>query len=209
MQNSGYRHTLTYKHPKNNNNSTNKNKIKRNRKRQIIWFNPPFNLKIKKKIDKFFLNILDKHFPPNNKLLKVFNWTNVKVSYNCMPSMNSYTYMCNHKVLNDKPNETGIKNCNCRNKGTCPLPNSCQAKCMIYQANIDCAIAGYKQKCSFGSCETKFKDRFGNHKNSFNHVKHKNDTELSKEFWEIKKRNRAPKITYKNDQNMPFLQSKQ
>ena len=65
------------------------------------------------------------------------------------------------------------------------------------QANIDCDIAGYKQKCYLGSCETTFKDRFGNHKMSFNHVKHKNDTELSKEFWEIKKRNGTPKITWK------------
>ena len=37
----------------------------------------------------------------------------------------------------------------------------------------------------------------GNHKKLFNHVKHKNDTELSKEFQEIKKRNGTPKITWK------------
>ena len=78
--------------------------------------------------------------------------------------MNPYTYMHNHKVLNDKPNQTGINNCNCRNKDTCPLPNSCQTKCIVYQASIDCDIAGYKQKCYLGSCETTFKDRFGNHK---------------------------------------------
>ena len=42
-----------------------------------------------------------------------------------------------------------------------------------------------------------FEDRFGNHKMSFNHAKHKNDTELSKEFWEIKKRSGTPKITRK------------
>ena len=64
------------------------------------------------------------------------------------------------------------------------------------QANIDCDIAGYKQKCYLGSYETTFKDRFGNHKKSFNHVKHKNETELSKEFWEIKKRNGIPKIIW-------------
>ena len=56
LQNSGYRHTLTYKCPKNDNNSTNIYKNKRNRKRQIIWFNPPFNLKTKTKIGKLFLN---------------------------------------------------------------------------------------------------------------------------------------------------------
>ena len=37
LQNSDYKQTLTYKHPKNYNNSTNINKIKRNRKRQIIF----------------------------------------------------------------------------------------------------------------------------------------------------------------------------
>ena len=78
--------------------------------------------------------------------------------------MNSYTYMHNHKILNDKPNETGINDCNCRNKDTCPSPNSCQTNCIIYQANTDCDIAGYKQKCYLGSCKTTFKDRFGNHK---------------------------------------------
>ena len=158
LQNSGYRHALTFKRPKNHNNST-----KLSRKRQIIWFNPPFNLNTKTKIDKLFLNLLEKHFPPHNKLHRLFNRTNVKIIYSCMPNMNSYTYMHYHKILNDNTKETGINNCNCRNKDTCPLPNSCQPKCIIYQANIECDIAEYKQKYYLGSCETIFKDRFGNH----------------------------------------------
>ena len=104
--------TLTQKGPENNNNSTNIKKVKQNRKRQIIWFNPPFNPKVKTKNSKTFCNLLDKHFPPHNKLHKLLNWTNIKISYSCMPNMNSYTYMHNHKVLNDKPNETGVNNCN-------------------------------------------------------------------------------------------------
>ena len=175
LQNSGYTLTLTYKRPKNDNNSTNTNKIKQNRKRQIIWFNPPFNLKTKTKIGKSFLNLLDKHSHPHNKLHKLYNRTTVKISYSCMANMNSYTYMHNHKVLNDKPNETGINNCNCYNKDTCPLTNSCQTKCITYQDNIDCGITEYKQNCCLGSCGTTFKDHFGNHKKLFNHVKHKND----------------------------------
>ena len=66
-------------------------------------------------------------------------------------------------------------------------------------------MAEYKQKCYLGSCETTSKDRFENHKKSFNHVKHKNDTELSKKFREINKCNNY----MENYQNMPFLQSKQ
>ena len=58
-------------------------------------------------------------------------------------------------------------------------------------------FTGYKQKYYLDSCETTFIDRFGNDKNFFNHVKHKNGTELSKEFYEIKKHNGAPKITRK------------
>ena len=72
LQNSGYRHTLTYKRPENHNNNTNINKIQRNRKRQIIWFNPTFNIKTKTKIGKLFLNLLDKRFPPHNKLHNLF-----------------------------------------------------------------------------------------------------------------------------------------
>ena len=107
-----------------------------------MQFNPPFNLKTQTKIGKLFIYLLDKHFPPLNKLHKLFNRTTVKISYSCMPNMNSYTYMHNHKVLYDKPNETGINNCNCCNKETCPLSNRCQTRCIVYQANIDCDIGG-------------------------------------------------------------------
>ena len=141
---------------------------------------------MKTKTDKLFLNLLDKHLPPHKKLHKIFNRANVKISYSCMPNMNSYTYTHNHKVLNGKPNETGINNCNYPNKDTCPLSNSCQTKCMIYEANIDCDIARYKQKSYLSSCETTFKDHFGNHKESLNHIKHKNDTIHQKNFGKSK-----------------------
>ena len=141
---------------------------------------------MKTKTDKLFLNLLDKHLPPHQKLRKIFNRANVKISYSCMPKMNSYTYTHNQNVLNDKLNETGINNCYYRNKDTCPLPNSCQTKCIIYQANIDCDIAGYKQKYYLGSCETTFKDHFRNHKESLNHIKHKNDTEHQNNFGKSK-----------------------
>ena len=105
-----------------------------------------------------------------------------------------FTQWHNHKVLNDKPSKTGINNCNCHNKDTRPLPDSCHTKWIVYQAKIDCDIAVYKQKYYVGSS---VKDRFEHHKKWFNHVKHKNDTELSQEFWQVKKRNGAPKITWK------------
>ena len=97
LQNSDYKHTPSYEHPKYDINSANVNKQERNRKRQIIWFNPLFNLKTKTKTGKSFLKLLDKHFPTHTKLDRLFNHTIVKFSQSCMPSINSYIYMHNHK----------------------------------------------------------------------------------------------------------------
>ena len=68
--------------------------------------------------------------------------------------------MHNHKVLNDKPNETGINNCNCHNKDTSPLPNSSQTKCVIFQANIDCDITGYKKNVTLAHVKQHLKTHF-------------------------------------------------
>ena len=49
---------LTSKYPNNGINSANIIKIKRDRKQQIICFNPPLNAKTKTNIGKSFLNFL-------------------------------------------------------------------------------------------------------------------------------------------------------
>ena len=43
----------------------------------------------------------------------------------------------------------------------------------------------------------KFKTRFSNHKKSFNHEKHKNDTQLSNELWNIKASKEEPVLVWK------------
>ena len=47
-------------------------KKKRNRKRKIVWFNPPYNKNVKTNIRAKFLSIIDKHFK-NTNLGKYFN----------------------------------------------------------------------------------------------------------------------------------------
>ena len=49
-------------------------------------------------------------------------------------------------------------------------------------------------KIYYGKSETKFKTRFPNRKKSFNHKKHKNDTQLSNEIWNIKASKEAVKF---------------
>ena len=56
LHQSGYQQKLKY-NPVNT-----KTHSKRNHKRNIIWFNPPFNRNVSTKIGKYFLNLLDKDF---------------------------------------------------------------------------------------------------------------------------------------------------
>ena len=63
----GYNHKLIYqKHDQKKENS-------QQRKRQIIWFKPPYSKNVTTKVGQFFLSLIDKHFPPHHKLHKLFN----------------------------------------------------------------------------------------------------------------------------------------
>ena len=64
-----------------------------------------------------------------------------------------------------------------------------------YQADI--SSEKYKKKIYYGISETKFKTRYLNHKKSFNHEKHKNDTQLSNELWKIKGSKQEPVLVWK------------
>ena len=77
LKESGFRETLTYVDT--NDNITDENKEeKKKRRRKIIWFNPPYSVSVKTNIDKTFLKLLSKHFPPNHSMHKIFNKTQLK-----------------------------------------------------------------------------------------------------------------------------------
>ena len=58
LNKSGHRYKLQYK-----SNETATNNNNKQRKRKIIWFNPPFSKNVSTNVGKFFLKLLDKHFP--------------------------------------------------------------------------------------------------------------------------------------------------
>ena len=53
---------------------------RRNRGRNIIWYNPPFSKNFKTNIAKEFLHLFDKHFGRNHKYHKIFNCNDVKTT---------------------------------------------------------------------------------------------------------------------------------
>ena len=69
LDNSGYKIKLQYQQPKENNQS------KKKRKRNIIWFNPPYSKSTKSNIGRIFIKLISKHFPLNHKFVKKHNKT--------------------------------------------------------------------------------------------------------------------------------------
>ena len=64
------------------NSSVNENdkNVKKKRKRNIIWYNPPYSANVKINIGKIFFKLLNKHFPRGHKFYKIFNKNTVKLS---------------------------------------------------------------------------------------------------------------------------------
>ena len=96
----------------------------RTRKRNITWFNPPYNKNISTNIGKHFLSLINKHFPRTNKLHKIFNRNNIKVSYSCTENIARIIKSHNKKLTT--PKETNDLPCNCRNKKQLPPKRSLQ-----------------------------------------------------------------------------------
>ena len=125
---------------------------------------------------------------------KIFNRNKVKVSYSSMQNIKGIINNHNMNILHQN-NE--IKDeCNCRNKKYCPLGRKCLSPNIVYQGKIKSPQPNYNEKVYFGVAEKSFKDRFYNHTKSFTYEDYANDTELSKEYWDIKRNNFIPKVTW-------------
>lgn len=113
-----------------------------------------------------------------------------------MPNIQSIINSHNHRILYNQATNAE-KTCNCINKSICPMNNQCLTKNIVYQATVSSNKPDYKENIYFGLCETPFKSRYANHRKSFNILKYRNDTELSKEIWDLKDQNFTPSIKWK------------
>ena len=57
---------------------------KRSRRRNVIWFNPPWNDEVSTNVAEKFLSMIDRHFPKGSALGNHFHRSTVKVSYSSM-----------------------------------------------------------------------------------------------------------------------------
>ena len=85
---SGFKHKILFQQQKDISTVTNNTK---NRKRKIIWFNPPHRLNFLTNVGKTFFGLLGELFLKTHKLYKLLNRDNVKVSYSYVPNFKSIT----------------------------------------------------------------------------------------------------------------------
>ena len=192
LKDSGYDYKLSYK--------VSPNKSAKNRKRNTIYFNPPFCQSVKTKIGKTFLRLVDKHFPKSNEYHKIFNRHTLKISYSCMSNMKTLILSHNKKVLDNfnrkrKMEESANDSmCNCRVKEECPLKGECKVEGIVYQADISSDLG---DKIYIGSTGQSFKKRYYGHVRSFNH-RNSMVTTLSRFYWEnIDNNGKKPEIKWK------------
>ena len=131
MRFSGFASKLEYSHP-----ATPSKRARRNRSRNILWFNPPYSMNIRSNIGRHFLRLLDKHFPENHVLRSVFNRNNCKVSYSCMDNMETIVKQHNAGVLKTSDVNNYNTHCYCRKKAHCPLNGACLTPSIVYQATV-------------------------------------------------------------------------
>lgn len=184
---SGYKHTLTYKQQQQN-----RNTLPKNRKRKVIWFNPPYNSAVKTNIAKEFLKLVDKHFPKNSPLHKYYNRNTLKVSYSTMANMGSIIQSHNKKLLGESnlPTEKG---CNCRNPQDCPLDGKCLTESLVYKALVTDETNQTKYQY-IGLSSGPFKNRYYKHLHSFRH--NNNGTKLSDCISKLKEQNKPHSLKW-------------
>ena len=83
----------------------------------------------------------------------------------------------------NKTNDDINRKCNCRSKSNCPLNGECLTQCLVYKATSTTSSNSF---IYYGTSEGEFKSRYNNHTKSFRHRECMNETELSKNVWDLK-----------------------
>ena len=191
----GYQHKLEFAE----NVADNDGKRKRKQKRDITFFNPPFNLDVKTKIGREFLKIVDSSFPVGNPLHGKLNRHNLKISYSTTSNMRSLISRHNTRLLSGAGAGAGavpeqLDPCVCRDF-PCPLDGNCEVHNCIYQATVN-SDDGRTE--TYVGVTNYFKKRFVAHRATFNRRPDPDKgTTLSSYIWKLKDENKQFNVTWK------------
>ena len=182
-----YQYTLHYK-------PTMTAERKNRQRNNILWYNPSFSKNVSTNIGLKFLSLIDKHFPMDHSLQKIFNCNTIKISYSAVwmtPKRSlttitgaSYTRLT---YLTWKTTKTAWE----------PTKHATADKRTIACSTVTAFnLHWFIKPLSHGTTTTLLKHtldstlkQYRNHIASFRHAKHKNSTELSKHIWALKNDN--------------------
>ena len=159
LSDAGYEHVLKF--------NEHDNRTRKNRSRRVKYFNPPYSINVKTNVGAKFLKIIDVCFPKDHVLHKIINRSTVKISYKCMPNMQTIIARHNSKILKVNPGNTAPPPCNHRQGNICPLGGVCKTSSLVYQATV---TSGDSTETYTGLSEPEFRQRYQNHKADFNHL---------------------------------------
>ena len=180
LTDSGYTHKLKMPEPANPRPRT-PNSNGGRKKREILYYTPPFNKALKTRIGKLFLDLVRKHFPTHHKLHPILNKNTLKLSYSCTANIKKIIQSHNRKILSKSKKDDTRKACNCQasKRDKCPLNGKCQQRNVIYKATTPNPDPHFY----IGVTED-FKPRWHTHKQSFKNIELKKATCLSTFVWE-------------------------
>ena len=130
----------------------------RTRKR-FFYLVQPNRKNVATNIGRTFLKILDKEFPADHVLHKIFKRNTVTISYSGMSNIKQNIDGQNKSKLSNDHQLKKSKKCNCRKPNECPLSGNCQASSIIYQATVKANDNSHPQTY-VGLTENKFKAGF-------------------------------------------------
>ena len=129
---------------------------RRCRKRDIIWYNPPFNGRLQTNYGQEFLKIVDTCFPQGHPLHRTFNRNKLKLSYSTMPNLLQIIQKHNANLLRKHREQMRQgrqeRTCNCRQPEECPMSGNCLASEIVYQATV--TVTGEDRSTTGGSRST-------------------------------------------------------
>ena len=186
LKESNHKHRMEYKETPADQDA--EPKRKRQRKRNVLWFNPPWNDNVKTNVAQRFLELMDTFIHRDHPFRHLFNRNTVKVSYCTMRNMKAIIKSHNAKVLAPPPPPEPPKMCSCpkAKKAECPLSGQCLTKNVVYKATV--STQGKPDMHYYGLASTTFKERYRGH-NSDIRLRHRQGTALAKHIWRLKDNN--------------------
>ena len=145
------------------------------RKRKITWYIPPWDGNVKTNLGLKFLLIVDKCFPKNHPLNKIFNRHTLKVS-------SVFVHAKHHRIIRSCLPRRALRLHPRNNHAsvTAEISQNAEWKCMQENVAYQATVATETTTENYVGLASNFKEQRRNHQTSFQHHSKRNETDLSK-----------------------------